>query len=344
MRKILKIIYNLDLNKILIIGGAIVFIFVVSFFIWWLGGKGIEVNNDRDSEIINNLPKSPLSGINCENSDKRPIAVMIASDPITRPLSGISQADIVFEIPVTPSGLTRIMAVYQCEEPDEIGSVRSAREDFIPLAASLGVIYAHWGGEREALTRLNNHIIDNIDAMKYENVYFYRKTGIPQPHNGFTDFERLARAAEDLNYSNKNTFSGYIHSDKDLSKNILNLADTISINYPSPSDVVWTYNKDNNTYQRVRGGKPEIDKNNSNQVTANVVIVMKTTSTYLSKDYLSVTVTGQGDATIYQKGIQINGRWEKDPSQLASKLFFYDTNGKEIELTPGKIWVEIVTD
>ena len=65
-------------------------------------------------------------------------------DPEARPLSGIGQADVIIEMPVTPNSVTRFMAVYQCQTPKEIGSVRSAREDFIPLAAGFNTIYAHW--------------------------------------------------------------------------------------------------------------------------------------------------------------------------------------------------------
>ncbi|OGN00954.1 MAG: hypothetical protein A3B91_00545 [Candidatus Yanofskybacteria bacterium RIFCSPHIGHO2_02_FULL_41_29] len=344
MRGIIKKLSELTINQVLIIGGAIAFIFIVAFFVWWQKGGGIEINNNGDSDTISNLPKSLITGLGCEGAENRPIAVMLASDPITRPLSGISQADIVFEMPVTPSGLTRIMAVYQCESPDEIGSVRSAREDFIPLAASLGTVFAHWGGETEALEKLDGHIIDNIDAMRYETVYFYRKSGIPQPHNGFTDFERLEKATKDLKYDQKNTFTGYPRSNQDSPKNILNLADTISINYEPPFNISWLYKKDENTYARIRGGSPETDKNNGVQALASVVIVMKTTSRPISKDYQSVIAIGKGNADIYQNGVRISGQWSKDPSRLDSKLFFYDTNGKEIEFTPGKIWVEIVTE
>src|SRR3989344_8704314 len=179
---------KLSLNKLLILTGIIVIILLVVFWFWW-GNKEIAVTNifNGGTTSENSMPKSSISGISCDNFNIRPIAVMLSSDAITRPLSGLGEADIVFEMPVTPGGVTRTMAVYQCEEPKEIGSVRSAREDFIPLAASLKATYAHWGGEHDALTKLNNGILDNIDAMKYETTAFFRKKTITMPHNGFTD-------------------------------------------------------------------------------------------------------------------------------------------------------------
>ena len=87
----------------------------------------------------------------CDNFSKRPVAVMMPVDQEARPLSALAQADLVFEIPISVDGIPRMMAVFQCQETKEIGSIRSAREDFIPLDAGLDAIYAHWGGESDAL-------------------------------------------------------------------------------------------------------------------------------------------------------------------------------------------------
>src|SRR3989344_5565067 len=179
--KIKLYLKNLDLNKTLIIAGVAAVAFLIAFLFWWLGGSTIIGIKNEDQR-----PRASLTGLACDNYGKRPIAVMMASDPEARPLSGISQADIIIEMPVTPNGITRMMAIFQCEEPEEIGSIRSAREDFLTLADSFGALYAHWGGEAEALKKLNNGILDNINAMKYEGSVFYRKNSVPKPHNGFT--------------------------------------------------------------------------------------------------------------------------------------------------------------
>ncbi len=317
-------------------------ILIVVFWFWW-GNKEIEIKNGEASVIKNNLPKSPISGIPCENADRRPISIMMAADPETRPLSGISEADMVFEMPVTPNEITRFMAVFQCQDPKEIGSIRSARNDFIPLASSLGSIYAHWGGEREALKKLDGHIIDNVDAMKYEGTVFYRKKGVPMPHNGFTDLGKIIHQVEKLDYGLENTFSGYLHEEKELKKNISNIAEEIKIDYAFPYNIRWAYSTQDGAYKRFRGDNSEIDRNNDSLVSAEVVIVMKTKSKYLSKDYVAVDTQGGGEAVIYQGGTVSTGRWQKDSTVLDSKLYFYDTNGNEVNFLPGKIWVEIVT-
>jgi hypothetical protein len=274
------------------------------------------------------------------------MAVMLASDPEARPLSGIGQADLVIEMPVTPNGVTRFMAIYQCQTPKEIGSVRSAREDFIPLASGFNAIYAHWGGEHGALAELDSHIMDNINALQFDGTIFYRKPGIKPPHNGFSNLDLLYGQAEDFGYNLSKDFSGYPHSDAVPTKNISNVATTVSPDYPPPYNVSWIYNQKTNLYSRLRGGFAEIDKNTNQPVTASVVVIMDTTSHILIKgdQYIVVNTTGPGLAEIYQDGIKITGTWKKAPSRLDSKLYFYDNTGHEIKFVPGQIWIEIVTN
>ena len=168
---------------------------------------------------------------------------------------------------------------------------------------------------------------------------------MPQPHNGFTNFEKLVKGSENLKYSLENKFAGYPRADKkENTKNILNLADSISVGYPYPFNVEWRYDTNSKTYKRTRGNQSELDKNTNTQISASTVIVMETTSSFTNKDYLTVVTSGEGNASIYQNGIKTTGRWSKDPSRLDSKLYFYDNEEKEIEFTPGKIWVEITTN
>ena len=331
-----------NLNRLLVVAGTAVLILIVVFIIWW--NKEIIINNGISILNKDETTKSLITGLDCPSADVRPIAVMLASDPEARPLSGISQADMVIEMPVDPTGITRFMAIFQCEKPKEIGSVRSARNDFIPLAAGLELIYAHWGGELGALEKLNAHIIDNIDAMKYEGTVFYRKAGIRPPHDGFTNLELLIKKAQDLNYDFKNSFPGYPHQEKEPKKNLSNLTDRININYPGSHAVYWTYDIQTNLYSRYRNGSAEIDKDNSQTVKAGVVVVMNTTSKFLKEQYISVNVLGEGVAQVYQNGSVLNGKWSKDSSKLDSKLYFYDDSGKEIQFAPGKIWVEVITN
>lgn len=324
---------NVDLNKILVIAGIIAGVFLVAFIFWWQWGPNIIGIKNEDQR-----PRASLTGLACDNYARRPIAVMMASDPVARPLSGISQADIVIEMPVTPNGITRMMAIFQCEEPEEIGSIRSARDDFLTLADSFGALYAHWGGEAEALKKLNNGILDNINAMKYEGSVFYRKSSIPKPHNGFTTIKLFTDKAKDLGYELNDTFSGYVRGEERSERSLSNIVESVSIDYESPYDVKWVYDADLAIYKRIRGGTAEIDENTGKQVETSIIVLMHTVSGVINLDYITVKTVGEGEAEFYQNGIRISGSWKN----IANDLKFYDTDGQEIKFIPGKMWIEII--
>src|SRR5699024_9329825 len=69
----------------------------------------------------------PLTGLETsEPSTDRIVSVMVNNHPAARPQSGLSQADLVFEI-LAEGNITRLLAMFQSEKPDIVGPVRSAR-------------------------------------------------------------------------------------------------------------------------------------------------------------------------------------------------------------------------
>ena len=308
--------------------------------------KIVSSSEDNKKTKVNELPaenspKNPITGLSCQRANQRPFAVMLASDEIARPLSGISSADLVFEMPVVSGGITRLMAFYNCELPEEIGSIRSARHDFIPLAQGFDAIFVHWGGSHFALDKLNRKIIDNIDALRNPYSAFYRKREISSPHNGFSSGNRLISSSYKLSYRSENNFEGYKHLETHnlefgTEKRIL------KIGYPYPFNIKYEYNPEANFYKRWRGNKPEIDKINSKQVEVKNVVVMKAMSRQIEGQYNDVDIEGEGDLEVYQSGKMIKGKWRKNKSDKKSKLYFLNKRGEEIKFVPGKIWVEIV--
>jgi len=332
--------YRIDINKLLAVVGGIAVIIIIIFLFWW--NKDIKIGGDNNGD--NPTVASSIAGLDCADYDRRAVAVMLASDPITRPLSGIGAADLVVEMPVTPGGITRFMAVYQCEIPNEIGSVRSARKDFVPLAAAFKAVYAHWGGEHGILAELNKHIIDNLNALSDPGGAFYRKSGIKEPHNGFTSFDKINSAISKLAYDMTDKFTGYPHSSSKPNRSLANIIDSITIDYPAPYNVTWVYDESSNTYKRSRNNQPEIDRNNNQQVTASVIAQMNVKIGEFYDQYINVDVAGEGSARIYQNGIVINSRWKKNGATMDSKIYFYDESNNEIKFVPGKIWLEITAE
>ncbi len=296
--------------------------------------RSIDITNEP-GETVRPLLKSPLTGVECETRDSRPFAVMMSSDREARPLSGIGEADLVFEMPVVDTGFTRMMAVYQCGRPREVGSVRSSRLDFVPLALGVNAIYAHFGGEHEVLAQLNKGIIDNIDGLKYDEIYYFRKKGIPRPHNSFTNFDLMATVAGKLNYDMTDSHVSYSHETDSQSQGKTEPPPLFNDDFK----VIWKYHSETNSYLRSRSGQPETDTNTGKPVEAKNVIIMKTIWSPINKDYIRVRTVGSGGLLVYKNGTIVSGTWEKANDK--AKLMFFDQNHKEIPLAPGITWVEI---
>jgi len=306
--------------------------------------KQEEIKNENTDEFSDEAV-APYGQESCKDSTRRSIAVMLATDAITRPLSGISEADIVFEMPVITDSITRLMAVFGCTLPAEIGSVRSARHDFIDLAASVDAIYVHWGGSHFALDKLKTGVIDEIDALVNPYDVFYRKSGLPAPHNGFTSGEKILSAAKKLNFRLENKFKGFSRMDcekeSEQSAKCKNAIDgKLAIGYPGEFRVEYKYDAATNSYLRSRGGKKEIDRNNKKQVTTKNVIVMYAESKQIEGDYNDVALEGKGKAEFYVNGQKSEGIWQKNPA--SPKFYFLDSFGTEIKFATGNIWVEII--
>jgi len=77
-------------------------------------------------------------------------------------------------------------------------------------------------------------------------------------------------------------------------------------------------------------------------VEAKNIVIMRAVSRQIEGQYNDVDVEGEGEAAVYQNGEEIKARWQKDPANKFSKLYFYDEKGEEIKFVSGQIWIEII--
>lgn len=369
-----------------IIAGIVVLIIVIGG-VWYVkhkpksATKQININPQASTGPANTGPVSPISGVSCDNWNRRPVAVMQPADVSARPAAGFSQADMVFEMPVFTNSNTRLMGVYVCNLPDEIGSIRSARHDYLPLAKSLDAIYVHWGYSKFAQTLLSQKILDNIDCLTTDYCARWPETGkMKLEDTGHITSAKIQEATQKYGYHTDDKFAGYPHQDE-IAVDQRPATGKLRVAYPKPYDVTYQYNKANNSWDRIWAGVQDTDKNNGQKVSPKNVVVMfaedsqiklADEQSYKDKglldpwslvpqdeqaglDYGGVgrynnlqigdpwfDTQDSGQAKFYLNGKEFTGTWKKDKSKLDSKLFFLDDSGQEIKFVPGEIWVDVV--
>src|SRR5690625_550991 len=154
-------------------------------------------NDGKDSDQTSKNT-FPLTGINTdEGANRRAVGVMINNHPSARPQSGLSQADIVFEM-LAEASITRFLALFQSEQPNMVGPVRSAREYYFELANDYDALYVYHGAAEFVNDMIVNRNIDHLNGSIYDNDgYLFKRESFRQaPHNSYLLFNTVYDESE----------------------------------------------------------------------------------------------------------------------------------------------------
>lgn len=143
--------------------------------------------------LLNGLPLDEALKI------RRPIAVMLDNHIGARPQAGLGEADVVVEA-LVEGEITRYMAVFQSQDPETIGSVRSARPYFVEMAQSYDALYVHAGGSPEALSDIRKKGVADLDSLSEGKITFWRRNHKKSPHNLYTSPGAIRNAAAARKY------------------------------------------------------------------------------------------------------------------------------------------------
>ena len=306
--------------------------------------------------------------------ERRPLLVMIENHEESRPQSGISFADVVYEA-VAEGGITRFMGVFYCGAQAYetiLGPVRSARTYFLDWASEYGgfPLYAHVGGANtpgpaNALGQIEDYGWAGVEGNDLNQFAIgfptfwrdYERLGktVATEHTMYSTTERLWSVAKKRGWSNTSP-DGEDWSEDFTSwefleeKKLGEGGTTTEITYPfwenySQYDAKWVYDSENKVYKRFTGSVEHKDLDNDQQLTAKNVIVITQEESRANDDYpgnvhLLYETTGEGKALVFYNGEVITGKWVKR-SRL-DRMEFFDTAGKSVKLVPGKIWISVV--
>lgn len=325
---------------------------LVSFSLAGCFGKNNSQNSDssQNSNLSQNSgPINTLTGLNIdkEKVNLRPVCVMTNNFHKGQPMSGISDADILYEC-LIEGGITRIMSVFKdIKSAPTIGTTRSARPYFINLAKGLDGIYIHLGGSFPAYNLLKTGYIDSIDLIsngKYMWRDAERRKRLGLEHSAYTSGEKLTDGISDkafrttLNndYSFKTAFSenSPVLSGKDAKKLIAKFS-----GYKS---TVFDYDETNKTYLVSQFDKPQIDANKNVQNSKpNVIILRAETKSVDKTELLDIDLVGNGEGYYMSNGKIIEINWSRPNDNVSFSYTAKD--GSSVSLLPGQSYVCVMT-
>ena len=318
----------------------------------------------------------PLNGVKYtkQESDiyqtRRPLAVMVENSEDSRPQSGISRADIVYEA-IAEGWITRLMGIFYCNTPMEnivFAPVRSARTYFVDWVSEYDALYNHVGGagrcnddtvdnRAKALCQIDRYGIKDLDQFGIGFPDCYRNPDrlshpVATEHTMVCFSDNLYKIAEKRDWTNVDdkgipwdkSFEPWQFKD-DPPVDVRGTVNSVKLVFAQgydKYDALWQYDKETNVYKRQTGGQPHLDLENKEQVTAKNIIVQlsKITGPVDEHGHILYTTISSGKAIIFQDGKVNVGSWSKKSRLGRTK--FYDSVGKEIVMTRGPIWIEIV--
>jgi hypothetical protein len=274
------------------------------------------------------------------------VAVKVENLPVARPQFGLDKADIVFEEPVE-GGITRFIAVFQCQTAARIEPVRSARLVDTQILEPLGrILFAYSGAIQPVINEVDarRSLLDDVGGYLAPNAY-WRDLDRYEPHNLETSTAALYAAAAQLHYGEKPPVAIFSYGRPSPGGTP---ASVVNIDYPI--DVTtWTWHRDTGLWYRSYSDTGPALLGDGSQIAASNVIVMlvREWPTPYPEDITGsleneLTLKGSGPAWVFRDGAQFYGKWERP--LLDHPTVFVETDGTRIALTPGNAWEELVPD
>ncbi len=292
---------------------------------------------------------NPLTGENDLNKSqalRRSVAVMVNNISVAQPVqTGLNYADVVYETEVE-GGITRLLAVFKdFKSVKQLGTIRSARYDFIDLALGHGAIYAHHGQDNyHAGGRLGS--IDRI-VIGTNNGGSRISNGLSSEHTLYGYGDKLWATIEKMGINTKlkseeKPWQTFAKEEETVAfeKN----ATTVSAPFNSSYNTVFKYDTATKRYTRYFGTAIRKDYKTGEAVTVKNVFILNSTITPFPG-----CSDGKGHRKVYLNGgtgyYCVNGtytaiKWTKKGTN--SPVQFTKTDGSELTVDVGNSWVCIV--
>lgn len=297
---------------------------------------------------------NPLTGLPMEPEfeKNRPVAVMFNNLKAAQPQLGVSQADIIYEIPAE-GGITRMVGLYQTlEGVGNLGSIRSTRAYYLEVALGHDALLVHAGGSPEAYADIPAWGVDNMDGVNggSDAAIFWRdkerRKTAGYEHSMLTSGENIQKYLDEGHFRTEHK-EGYTYTQpfvEDGTPTNGTPAEHIKLAYTNYKTGLFDYDAASKKYMVSQYGSAYTDGNTGEQVGVTNVLFLETSISVIPGDTagrLKVKMTGEGNGTYFCGGKSVPIRWSK--TDRNSPFVYRLEDGTLLPLGQGTSYVCIMT-
>ena len=307
---------------------------------------GAEGAGRREATTTTEAPKVParLTGLILADGsvvDRPAVIVKVDNSPEARPQSGLEKADIVIEEKVEGS-ITRFLAVFQSEDAELVGPVRSVRSTDAPLVSTFGGVFAFAGGIPAFVALAERAPVTVVSEASRPDAFTLR-AGKRRPFKTYASTAKLRGLAGNRSQPPPRLFE-MLPAGEPFNPAGAAPAVHATVVFGGRTRSDWDYDAATSLWRRTTNGTPHTVEGSGQLSFTNVNIqrtayqVTRYTDTSGSRVDEAVVV-GSGDAVILSAGKQVAARWSKaSPTAVTT---YTDSTGAPIRLTPGRTWISL---
>ena len=328
------------------------FIIIIIILIYLASTNKIEIKIPFTDINTTKTEKKKLT-IYDEDSNKRPIAIMIDNNVGYSSQVGLQDAFVTYEA-IVEGGLTRMMAIFKDTNTSLIGPVRSSRHYFLDYALEYDSLYAHYGWSTFAENDIKYLRVNNINGLYVDSAY-WRDRKIAAPHNVFTNIETLYKSAENLGYQtitdewealpitsdnvDLTKIKNKTCTDTDCDTGLVQ-ANKVTIPYSNSQTRSYAYDSERKVYLRYMNHNAHIDRDSKEQYHyKNIIIIKVKNKTLDSYGRQDLDTTGTKEAYYITNGYAIPITAKKD--SRSGKTIYNYMDGSEVKLNDGNTFIQI---
>ena len=267
----------------------------------------------------------------------RPVlAVKIDNIVYARPQTGLTDADIVYVLPVE-GGLSRFLAIFSSHIPPVIGPVRSARADDLELLRQFGRPAFAWSGAQPRLTGVIEHDSRIVDLSADLMGGYYRDYNRIAPYNLYAHTRTLLAEAKGASKAHSIGFEfGTANPGGRRTA-------SASVSYPAAS-YRFTWSARRGRWLVWMDGARAASTEGPQLSAATVVIQHTLVRTSNYKEYGRrppfASTMGHGTAIVLRNGREYQVRWSRPRADGGTS--FTTLSGQPMRFAPGPVWIVLV--